>query len=91
MEPKIGAVSSLGYLMYLHMKDPTRVQELLAQLGPLLKEAIEIAIPLQKETILDFREFHGRRTFFVIIRDGIEPSARGVAPHQPGIEGLQKF
>jgi hypothetical protein len=39
VEPKIGAVSSLGYLMYLNKKDPTRVQELLQQLSPLLKEA----------------------------------------------------
>jgi hypothetical protein len=43
VEPKIGAVSSLGYLMYLHRKDPTRVQELLQQLSPLLKEALATA------------------------------------------------
>jgi uncharacterized protein YciI len=43
VEPKIGAVSSLGYLMYLHKKDPTRVQELLQQLSPLLKEAMAAA------------------------------------------------
>jgi uncharacterized protein YciI len=40
VEPKIGAVSSLGYLMYLTKKDPTRAQELLQQLSPLLKEAM---------------------------------------------------
>src|SRR5580693_2633747 len=39
VEPKIGAVSGLGYLMYLNKKDPTRVQELLQQLSPLLKGA----------------------------------------------------
>jgi hypothetical protein len=39
-EPKVGAGSSLGYLMYLHKNDPTRVQELLQQSGPLLKEAM---------------------------------------------------
>jgi uncharacterized protein YciI len=43
VEPKIGAVSSLGYVMYLHKKDPTRVQELLQQLSPLLKEAMASA------------------------------------------------
>jgi hypothetical protein len=43
VEPKIGAVSSLGYLMYLKKKDQTRVQELLQQLSPLLKEAIATA------------------------------------------------
>src|SRR5580698_77297 len=39
VEPKIGAGSSLGYLMYLHRKDQTRVQELIQQSSPLLKEA----------------------------------------------------
>ena len=43
VEPKIGTVSSLGYVMYLHKKDPTRVQELLQQLSPLLKEAMATA------------------------------------------------
>jgi hypothetical protein len=43
VEAKIGAVSSLGYLMYLHKTDPTRVQELLQQLSPLLKEAMTTA------------------------------------------------
>jgi uncharacterized protein YciI len=43
VEPKIGAVSSLGYLMYMHKNDPTRVQELLQQLSPLLKEAMAAA------------------------------------------------
>jgi hypothetical protein len=43
VEPKIGAGSSLGYLMYLHKKDPTRVQELLQQSSPLLKDAMATA------------------------------------------------
>jgi hypothetical protein len=43
VEPKIGAGSSLGYLMYLHKKDPIRVQELLQQSSPLLKEAMATA------------------------------------------------
>jgi tetratricopeptide (TPR) repeat protein len=43
VEPKIGAGSSLGYLMYLNKKDPTRVQELLQQSSPLLKEAMATA------------------------------------------------
>jgi tetratricopeptide (TPR) repeat protein len=43
VEPKIGAVSSLGYLMYMHKKDATRVQELLQQLSPLLKDAMATA------------------------------------------------
>jgi hypothetical protein len=43
VEPKIGAGSSLGYLMYLNKKDPTRSQELLQQSSPLLKEAMATA------------------------------------------------
>jgi hypothetical protein len=43
VESKIGAGSSLGYLMYLHKNDQTRVQELLQQSSPLLKEAMATA------------------------------------------------
>ena len=43
VEPKIGAGSSLGYLMYLHKNDSTRVQELFQQSSPLLKEAMAAA------------------------------------------------
>ena len=43
VEPKIGAASSLGYVMYLHKNDSTRVQELFQQSGPLLKEAMAAA------------------------------------------------
>jgi hypothetical protein len=43
VEPKIGAGSSLGYLMYLHKNDSTRVQELFQQSSPLLKEAMATA------------------------------------------------
>jgi hypothetical protein len=43
VEPKIGAGSSLGYLVYLHRKDQARVQELLQQSSPLLKEALAAA------------------------------------------------
>jgi hypothetical protein len=43
VESKIGAGSSLGYLMFLHKNDPTRVQELLQQSSPLLKEAVTTA------------------------------------------------
>jgi hypothetical protein len=43
VEPKIGAGSSLGYLMYLHRKDSTRVQELFQQSSPLLKDAMATA------------------------------------------------
>ena len=38
VEPKIGAASSLGYLMYLNHKDQARAQELLQRVIPLTKE-----------------------------------------------------
>jgi hypothetical protein len=43
VEPKIGAGSSLGYLMFLHRSDPNLMQELLQQSSPLLKEAMAAA------------------------------------------------
>jgi uncharacterized protein YciI len=43
VEPKIGAGSSLGYLMFLHRGDPARMQELIQQSSPLLKEALAAA------------------------------------------------
>jgi hypothetical protein len=43
VEPKIGAGSSLGYLMYLNKTDSNRGQELLQESTPLLKEAMATA------------------------------------------------
>jgi len=43
VEPKIGEGSSLGYLMFLHRKDPSLMQELIQQSSPLLKEAVATA------------------------------------------------
>src|SRR5271169_1690835 len=40
IEAKIGEASSIGYLFYLNMKDPARMQELIQQSSPLLKDAI---------------------------------------------------
>lgn len=40
VEPKIGAGSSFGYLMYIHQKDQARLQELLQQSSALLKGAM---------------------------------------------------
>jgi hypothetical protein len=40
VEPKIGAGSSFGYVMYIHRKEQARVQELIQQSSPLLKEAM---------------------------------------------------
>ena len=31
------------------------------------------------------------RTFLVVVRDVVDPSADGIAPHQPGVVGLQEF
>ena len=40
VESKIGEASSFGYLAYLNMKDPARMQELIQQSSPLLKDAM---------------------------------------------------
>jgi tetratricopeptide (TPR) repeat protein len=40
VEPKIAAGSCLGYRIYLHLQDPTRVQELVQQSSPLMKDAM---------------------------------------------------
>ncbi len=39
VDAKIGALSCLGYLMYMNQKDPARMQELIAQVSPLIKDA----------------------------------------------------
>ncbi|MBZ5598970.1 MAG: hypothetical protein LAN83_11665 [Acidobacteriia bacterium] len=39
VDAKIGAGSCLGYLMYLNQKNPVRIQELVAQVVPVLKQA----------------------------------------------------
>jgi len=48
------------------------------------------SVPLQEEPILNLCEFHGHRAFFVVIRHMIDPCAHGIAPHQPGVAGLQQ-
>jgi hypothetical protein len=42
-DAKIAMVSCLGYLMFLHQKEPTELQTLLAQISPIAKEAKAIA------------------------------------------------
>lgn len=43
LEAKIGLISSLGYLSYVHMRDAARRKELIDQIVPLTKEAKEAA------------------------------------------------
>lgn len=43
VESKIAAGSCYGYLMYLNMKDPARMQEMIQHSSPLLKEAMASA------------------------------------------------
>jgi hypothetical protein len=50
-----------------------------------------ITVPLRKEAILNLGEFYGRGAFRIVIRHVIDPSADGIAPHQPSIVGLQQF
>jgi hypothetical protein len=42
-----------------------------------------------KETSLSLCEFRGCRALFIVVGHGIDPNAYGIAPHQPGITGLQ--
>jgi hypothetical protein len=39
VEAKIGMISCLGYLAYLHLKEPDRMKELIGQIQPLANEA----------------------------------------------------
>ena len=43
VDAKIGLISSLGYITYIHRDDKSRVQELIGQISPLIKEAREAA------------------------------------------------
>jgi hypothetical protein len=44
-----------------------------------------------EESILNLSEFHGSRAFLGVIRHVVDPRAYGIAPHQPGIGGLQQI
>jgi hypothetical protein len=39
VDARVGMISCLGYIAFIHRKEPERVQELLAQISPLVKEA----------------------------------------------------
>ena len=39
VDAKVGMISCLGFVAFIHRKEPERVQELLAQMSPLIKEA----------------------------------------------------
>src|ERR1035438_8573121 len=47
--------------------------------------------PLQEESILNLCKLHWRGASLVIVQYGIDPSAHGIAPHQPSIAGFQQF
>jgi hypothetical protein len=46
--------------------------------------------PLQEETTLKRAEFHGRGAFLVV-GHVVDPRAHGIAPHHPGVAGLQQL
>jgi hypothetical protein len=46
---------------------------------------------LREEPILSLSDFHGSRTFLVVVRHVVDPSADGIAPHQAGVVGLRQF
>jgi hypothetical protein len=39
VDAKVGMISSLGYVTYIHRKEPERAQQLVAQIAPLVSEA----------------------------------------------------
>ena len=43
VEARIGIISCLGFLMFMHKDDPSRVQELMQQMGPLTHELRAVA------------------------------------------------
>jgi hypothetical protein len=45
---------------------------------------------LREQPILNLDKLHGSRTFLIIVPEMIDPRADWIAPHQPGIEGLQQ-
>src|ERR1039457_3391652 len=47
--------------------------------------------PLREESTLNLGEFHGCGALRVVVPHMIDPSAHGIATHQPCIEGLQQF
>jgi hypothetical protein len=49
------------------------------------------AILLREQPSLNLDEFHGHGARFIIIGDVIDSCAHGIAPHQPGIMGLQQI
>lgn len=53
--------------------------------------ACSLTVPLKEETSLSLGEFHGRRAFLVVVSHVVDPSAYGIALHQPSIVGLQQF
>src|ERR1035441_1483992 len=44
-----------------------------------------------QESILNPCQFDGYAAFFVIVRNVVDPSTDGIAPHQPSIVGPQQF
>jgi hypothetical protein len=49
-----------------------------------------IRVSLGEQPILNLGKLHRSRTFLVVIIDVIDPSAHGVAPHEPRIAELQQ-
>ena len=60
------------------------------RLYPVHNQASSFTVSLLEQSILNLHEFHGCRTGFIIIGDVVDPRADGIAPHQPGIVGLQE-
>jgi hypothetical protein len=50
-----------------------------------------IQTSLQEKTRLNVENLSELRAFLVVVHDMIDSRAHGIAPHLPGIEGLQQF
>jgi hypothetical protein len=47
--------------------------------------------PLGEKSLLRLVKFHRSRTVLVVVSNVIDPSAYGIATHQPSFEALQQF
>jgi hypothetical protein len=52
---------------------------------------VAFTLPLHEELILNLDEFDRRGASFVVLRHAVDPRAHGIAPHEPGVAGLQQL
>jgi hypothetical protein len=57
----------------------------------LLRSDRSLTVHLHEKTSLSLCEFHGCGTFLTVVSNMVDPTAYGIAPHQPSIAGPQQF